>query len=258
VLDLVAAFKPSMVLLRAGPGPQSAAAGSLYFPSERLPMRADLFGRAAWQLRVRAGAAVYAWLPVEAAGRDANTMLQVYEDLGRSGLFTGFGFGLNFLAVELQQTRLPDDRSSWDPRTPRYVRAAQDRAALSQRARLWLGAIENVDQYQSNLKVLDGVELQSLRPPSEVAADSVDSLAVRWDGKPREALRKLDELGWLGSPMADRIVYMSSRDNPDEWRIVQQAGLLNGIYCPDRLFDRLDELKAMSRVLGAASYPFRP
>jgi biofilm PGA synthesis lipoprotein PgaB len=36
----------------------------LYFPNRHLPMRADLFNRVAWQLRTRAGVAVYAWLPV--------------------------------------------------------------------------------------------------------------------------------------------------------------------------------------------------
>ncbi len=37
---------------------------SLYFPNRHLPMRADLFGRASWQLLTRAGVKVYAWMPV--------------------------------------------------------------------------------------------------------------------------------------------------------------------------------------------------
>lgn len=37
---------------------------SLYFPNRHLPMRADLFNRAAWQLLTRAGVKVYAWMPV--------------------------------------------------------------------------------------------------------------------------------------------------------------------------------------------------
>src|SRR5690606_2235570 len=35
----------------------------LYFPNRHLPMRADLFNRAAWQLRSRAFVEVYAWMP---------------------------------------------------------------------------------------------------------------------------------------------------------------------------------------------------
>ena len=36
----------------------------VYFPNRHLPMRADLFNRAAWQLRSRAFVEVFAWMPV--------------------------------------------------------------------------------------------------------------------------------------------------------------------------------------------------
>lgn len=36
----------------------------LYFPNRWLPMRADLFNRAAWQLRTRTDVEVFAWMPV--------------------------------------------------------------------------------------------------------------------------------------------------------------------------------------------------
>lgn len=37
---------------------------ALYFPNRWLPVKADLFNRVAWQLRSRAGVAIYAWMPV--------------------------------------------------------------------------------------------------------------------------------------------------------------------------------------------------
>lgn len=37
---------------------------SVYFPNHWLPMRADLFNRAVWQLQTRAHVKVYAWMPV--------------------------------------------------------------------------------------------------------------------------------------------------------------------------------------------------
>ena len=37
---------------------------SVYFPNRWLPVRADLFNRAAWQLHNRANVMVYAWMPV--------------------------------------------------------------------------------------------------------------------------------------------------------------------------------------------------
>jgi len=39
-------------------------AEALYFPNRYLPMRSDLFNRAAWQLKTRAGVRVYAWMPI--------------------------------------------------------------------------------------------------------------------------------------------------------------------------------------------------
>jgi biofilm PGA synthesis lipoprotein PgaB len=53
------------VILQAFADPDgNGAADSLYFPNRHLPMRADLFNRAAWQLKTRANVAVFAWLPV--------------------------------------------------------------------------------------------------------------------------------------------------------------------------------------------------
>ena len=37
---------------------------SVYFPNRHLPVRADLFNRAAWQLKSRASVDIYAWMPV--------------------------------------------------------------------------------------------------------------------------------------------------------------------------------------------------
>ena len=45
---------------------------SVYFPNRWLPVRADLFNRAAWQLHNRANVMVYAWMPVLAYDLDAS------------------------------------------------------------------------------------------------------------------------------------------------------------------------------------------
>ena len=55
----------STVYLQAFADPKGdGTVRELYFPNRWLPMRSDLFGRAAWQLRTRAGVSVYAWMPV--------------------------------------------------------------------------------------------------------------------------------------------------------------------------------------------------
>lgn len=45
---------------------------AVYFPNRWLPVKADIFSRIAWQLRTRANAAVYAWMPVLSWDMSAN------------------------------------------------------------------------------------------------------------------------------------------------------------------------------------------
>jgi biofilm PGA synthesis lipoprotein PgaB len=55
----------NLVFLQAFADPKGdGLVREVYFPNRELPMRADLFNRAAWQLRTRAKVAVWAWMPV--------------------------------------------------------------------------------------------------------------------------------------------------------------------------------------------------
>ena len=98
---------------------------SVYFPNRHLPMRADLFNRAAWQLKSRAFVDVYAWMPVLSFDLDPTLervsfwdpetgttavhtdyyqrlspfdpaarkqITEIYEDLSRNALFQGILF----------------------------------------------------------------------------------------------------------------------------------------------------------------------
>ena len=65
LIDRIAALKISAVFLQAFADPDgNGTADALYFPNRHLPVRADLFNRAAWQLRSRAKVQVFAWMPV--------------------------------------------------------------------------------------------------------------------------------------------------------------------------------------------------
>ena len=65
LLDRVKKIHATQVWLQAFADPKGTGApASVYFPNHELPMRADLFSRAAWQLRTRCGVQVYAWMPV--------------------------------------------------------------------------------------------------------------------------------------------------------------------------------------------------
>jgi biofilm PGA synthesis lipoprotein PgaB len=65
LLDRIRALEITHVFLQAFADPDAdGGAQALYFPNSLLPMRADLFNRAAWQLKTRANVLVYAWLPL--------------------------------------------------------------------------------------------------------------------------------------------------------------------------------------------------
>jgi biofilm PGA synthesis lipoprotein PgaB len=65
LLDRIRALHVTAVYLQAFSDPDgNGQAESVYFPNRHLPMRADLFSYAAWQLHTRALVAVYAWMPV--------------------------------------------------------------------------------------------------------------------------------------------------------------------------------------------------
>lgn len=128
LIERIYRMQPKSVYLQAYADPKgTGVAESVYFPNRHLPMRADLFSRAAWQLNTRANVQVYAWMPVlafrppadklrglEAVSAyggaparengtrtfrlspfdpDARLMIQqVYEDLSKHASFSGILF----------------------------------------------------------------------------------------------------------------------------------------------------------------------
>jgi biofilm PGA synthesis lipoprotein PgaB len=65
LLDRIKRLGISHVYLQAFADPDAdGAADAVYFPNRHLPMRADLFNRASWQLQTRCGVAVFAWMPL--------------------------------------------------------------------------------------------------------------------------------------------------------------------------------------------------
>ena len=130
LIERVRGLGVNQVWLQAYADPDGdGAADAVYFPNRHLPMRADLYSRAAWQLRTRAGVDVFAWLPTLAfvlpdraqqarlaigatvrAGRSdlhrldpprldpflpetARVVGDLYEDLAAAGFLQGLLFG---------------------------------------------------------------------------------------------------------------------------------------------------------------------
>lgn len=86
LIDRVNAVRPRSVFLQAYADPDGdGVADALYFPNRHLPMRADLFSRAAWQLRTRTGVKVYAWMPVTAFRLPASNPLAAHTVMAQGG-----------------------------------------------------------------------------------------------------------------------------------------------------------------------------
>lgn len=124
LLERVKGAGINTVFLQAYADPDGdGVADALYFPNRHLPVRADLFSRAAWQLRTRAGVRVYAWMPLLAfnlpqdnpaagetvvsergasagayrrlspfSGPARKVIADIYDDLGRLAVFDGVLF----------------------------------------------------------------------------------------------------------------------------------------------------------------------
>ena len=93
LLDRIKDMQINAVFLQAyADADGDGAAEALYFPNRHLPVRADLFSRVAWQLYTRTEVAVFAGMPVAAfdvSAADRKHILEIYDDLGRSGRFQG-------------------------------------------------------------------------------------------------------------------------------------------------------------------------
>ncbi|NGM87961.1 poly-beta-1,6-N-acetyl-D-glucosamine N-deacetylase PgaB [Parapusillimonas sp. SGNA-6] len=126
LVQRIADMKITTVFLQAYADPEGdGLIKSVYFPNRHLPVRADLFNRAAWQLKSRAFVDVYAWMPVlgfdlspsiprvkrwdPATGKvdvdpeqyrrlspfdpeARKEITEIYEDLARHALFNGILF----------------------------------------------------------------------------------------------------------------------------------------------------------------------
>ncbi|RQH02213.1 poly-beta-1,6-N-acetyl-D-glucosamine N-deacetylase PgaB [Paraburkholderia dinghuensis] len=65
LIERIYRLQPSSVYLQAFSDPaHTGVAQALYFPNRHLPVRSDLFSRAAWQLNTRSNVQVYAWMPM--------------------------------------------------------------------------------------------------------------------------------------------------------------------------------------------------
>jgi biofilm PGA synthesis lipoprotein PgaB len=167
LIERIYRLQPSSVYLQAFSDPsRSGLARAVYFPNRHLPLRSDLFSRAAWQLNTRANVQVYAWMPVlafavpenlngrvefvtaaqgsalppgAAAVRRLNPfdpaarafVRDMYEDLGKYSAFTGLLFGEDAMLTDFEDAgqHARQTFASWNlPPNIEQIRANPDLA----------------------------------------------------------------------------------------------------------------------------------
>lgn len=123
LLDRISEMQVSYIILKAfSDEDNDGVADAVYFPNRHMPMKADLFNRVAWQLKIRSGADCLAWMPLLAfnlpeekgavyvarAGLEnggdrrrrlspfhdhtRNLISEIYEDLGKHAAIAGVLF----------------------------------------------------------------------------------------------------------------------------------------------------------------------
>ena len=237
LVERVAAVRPRSVFLQAYADPDGdGVADALYFPNRHLPMRADLFARAAWQLRSRAGVKVYAWMPVMAFRLPASNPLaahtvrtqdgttppdryhrlspfdpavrtlvgDLYEDLGRHAFFEGLLFH--------DDAMLSDDEDASPAALAAYARwglppdVAAIRADPALMARWTTAKTRYLTEFTQELAARVGVWRPGLETARNLYARPVlEPAAEQWFAQNYEnALAAYDYVGLMAMPRMER------------------------------------------------------
>jgi len=258
LLDRVKAMGVNTVFLQASADPgHTGAPGALYFPNRRLPMRADLFNRVAWQLRTRTGVAVYARLPLfgfalsgPLAARQA--VRDIYEDLATYTAFQGILFADDASLADLEDHEKNRDFNAFSLEIGEMVRADHDnlRTARSVFADLGGGAApralkNRIGDLDDALAAYDFVVLSGA--DARLAA-SIPEIAALPGGIAKAVfeLRSIDRQSGLpigGSRLAAQIEQLRT------------FGARNVGYAPDDFRNGLPSLEAMRPAMSVRAFP---
>lgn len=256
LVERVAAVRPRSVFLQAYADPDGdGVADALYFPNRHLPVRADLFSRAAWQLRSRAEVKVYAWMPVMAFRLPASNPLathtvrtqdgtvppdryhrlspfdpavrtlvgDLYEDLGRHAFFEGLLFH--------DDAMLSDDEDASPAALATYASwglppdVAAIRADPALMARWTTAKTGYLTGFTQELAARIGVWRPGLETARNLYARPVlDPAAEQWFAQNYEnALAAYDYVGLMAMPRMEREA--KNRAESDAWlaRLARRA-----------------------------------
>jgi hypothetical protein len=227
---------------------------SAWFPSSRLPMKADILGFAAWQLRSRAGADVFLHVDLHAAASAVGTkhVPEFVREMMRVAPVDGIG--LEPPGAFLRGGSVATPAYPWIVRTARDALQPSDfdptdrlalevwRAAVSERPGLQLGIVT------------------SAQPTGEWPAPAADWVLLPPGNDGIAAMaRRLRALGWLVPDITSRLVLRLPADRPDALveatRTSQALGATAFALCPAPALPTSSELNA---TFSASRFPRLP
>lgn len=211
----------------------------VFFPSRLLPMRADLLSRAAWQIRSRAGAEVYLYLPGQPAPELVAEMVQhVPAD------------GLVLEAPASRGTRAAIERG-----TTRQRRMSLDPATLDPASRRVLETWRAAARIDPQLRLV-----LALRQPGGLP-DWADYVLLPAAADAAGTVRQAEALradGWYRPDLAGRLVLTLPAVPGEQVAALRGAQRLGGAgfaACPQA---PLPPPPALAAAFSAATYPHRP
>ncbi len=256
LLDRIKLLEPTHVYLQATADTNGdGVADSAYFPNRHLPLRGDLFNRAAWQIETRNHIKVFALLPVTRFGLPKNTVAEIYEDLAR---YVDIG-GLVFDDGERAGTI--EDANTLDFTRQLALRVSAFRAPLKtvrtmtiesspETAAGTMAAQHNAQKFAAYAAAYDYVAL--VMSPREQAVNP-DVLMAALGMPAAEAQRDKD--------LRRKLVFMlqNTAQSTDfvarQMRALQLGGVLNFGYAPDDFSRNNPSLEKIAPVISLRVYP---
>lgn len=221
----------------------SGVAKSLYFKNHYLPVKADIFGRASWQLKTRAGVKVYAWMPLLAFNpgpeklRELDVVsstdgskgigylrLSPFSERSRKfikGIYTDLGRYANFEGILIHDDATLSDKEDASPAALQYY--AKNWGLPPNIEAITQNPIYNKKWYQAKTEMLTQFSLemrdaaQQYRKPLSLARNYYAEVALNPQSEEwfaQSIPNGLQNYNWVAL-MA--MPYMEKAKNPSQW-----------------------------------------
>jgi len=228
-----------------------------WFPTDALPVKADILSRIVWQLQTRAGVEVHVRVP---GGRsiqkgDPESSLTLFRDLGASVPLSGLFVDDSPALARVATIKHPSTGQPWETRTARDRIAVDtlqppERMAIRafrevQRFRPWANLTLVTDEPEQTSGIAD-LTLQNVQIPADGKSPILSS-----DQKLRETVSRRSGIWLTGqTPPTPDMLRATSR------RYQQLGGTALG-WCPDSAVADLPVAREIEPDVSSSTFPVR-